>query len=293
MNRTQKKIKEIRAEQYSYISELYPYINDWKKNPYTFLKARFYMESSAVLVYFLLKTKIKPNTVTIFYGCAGIVTGILLAIPNNYTIFNALLIAFTKGILDWSDGHLARVTGRTSLTGHILDGYGAVLNSLGLQIGLGLYVAVRMDLILFYYLVPLLLFFRAAGLFSYSRYVMFEKLSDTNIISNYKKKNESSKGKKIHVKNSGSLARSKYAHYLGAFLDDRARSVDFICLIILLEIFFPINISWLLFLLIVAKYFIIFTGTFYIVAKGGWAENKIMNKIKELHHLLDKDKNET
>ena len=114
-------IKNLRKQQYGYHKEKFPYLFDFIRNPYSFIKARFYMESSAVLVYLLLKTNIKPNTVTVIYGLAGIATGILLAIPNNYTICIALSIAFAKGILDWSDGHLARITGQTSLTGHLLD----------------------------------------------------------------------------------------------------------------------------------------------------------------------------
>jgi len=288
VTRTQKTIKELRSEQYSYSLEECPYLFDFIRNPYSFLKARFLMENSAILVWFLLKTNIKPNTVSVIYGLAGIATGILLSIPNNYTIFIALVIAFTKGILDWSDGHLARVTGRTSLTGHILDVYGATLNSLGLQIGLGLYVANRTEAIFYYYLVILLLFFRAASLLFFSRNVLFDELSSQNTVSNYKKIFDKSDDNKLNVNNSVNLNEKKYINYLRNFLDDRGRSVDFICLIILLELFSLVNISWILFLLIVIKYFFIFTGSFYKVARGGWAENEISNKLMKLHRMLNK-----
>ncbi|GAI05541.1 unnamed protein product, partial [marine sediment metagenome] len=150
---------ELRKEQYEYNCGLYPYLNEWRKNPYTWLKARFYMEAGALLVYFLLKTKINPNTVTIIYGLLGLVGGILLAIPINQTILIAILIFFLKGILDWSDGHLARIRGQTSITGDILDPYGALLGALGLQMGLGFYVAQKSDMAIFYYLIPLIPFF--------------------------------------------------------------------------------------------------------------------------------------
>jgi len=282
-------VKNLRKQQYDYHREIFPYLFDFIRNPYTFLKARLYMEASAILVWLLLKTNIKPNTVTVIYGLAGIATGILLSIPNDYTILIALGIAFTKGILDWSDGHLARITGQTSLTGHILDSYGAHLNSLGFQIGLGLYIAARTDLIFFYYLVPALLLFRTSILFIYTKYTLFKEIADINIISNYKKKNWDSARNKIQRGSLESLHKNRYAHYLNVFLDDRARFVDFICLIILLEMVFPINVSWIIFLLIVVKYFIIFSGSFYIVAKGGYAENEAMNKIRDLHILLGED----
>jgi len=246
------------------------------------------MESSAVFVWLLLKTKIKPNTVTIVYGIAGIVTGILLSIPNNYTIFIALIIAFTKGILDWSDGHFARITGQTSLTGHILDSYGAHLNSLGLQSGLGMYVAYRADTLLFYYLVPLLLFFRAGSIIRYSKAILFEEISSENNVSLFQ--DNDSQGKNQDNININSLERlySKYKNLFIGFLDDRARSVDLICLIILLEIVFPINISWIVFLLILVKNFIIFTAPIYIIGKGGWVENEMMNKLRVLNDVFQK-----
>jgi hypothetical protein len=288
MNETRKTIRKLRNEQYSYSINLYPYLNNWKKNPYTFLKSIFYMESSAVFVWLLLKTKIKPNTVTIVYGIAGIVTGILLSIPNNYTIFIALIIAFTKGILDWSDGHFARITGQTSLTGHILDSYGAHLNSLGLQSGLGMYVAYRADTLLFYYLVPLLLFFRAGSIIRYSKAILFEEISSENNVSLFQ--DNDSQGKNQDNININSLERlySKYKNLFIGFLDDRARSVDLICLIILLEIVFPINISWIVFLLILVKNFIIFTAPIYIIGKGGWVENEMMNKLRVLNDVFQK-----
>ena len=282
-------VKDLRKQQYDYHNALYPYINDWKNNPYTFIKARFYMETSAVLVWFLLKAKIKPNTVTIIYGLAGIVTGILLAIQNNYTICIALVIVFSKGTLDWSDGHLARVTGKTSLTGHILDVFGAHLNSLGIQIGLGMYVAYRADTLLFYYLVPLLLFFRAGSLARFSKAILFDKISSENNVS-LLRGNDNRDKNQDNIKVNGSVSSyRKYKNLFMGFLDDRARSTDLICLIILLEIIFPINISWIIFLLIVIKYFIIFAGSIYIIGTGTWAEGEMTNKLKEIYNLMLND----
>ena len=286
-------VKDLRKQQYDYHRKKFPYLFDFIRNPYSFIKARFYMETSAVLVWFLLKAKIKPNTVTIIYGLAGIATGILLSIPNNYTIFIALVIAFSKGTLDWSDGHLARVTRQTSFTGHILDVFGAYLNSLGFQIGLGLYVAGRADTILFYYLVPILLFFRAGGLISFSKAILFDEISSENYVSSFLHNYSQGENQdNVNVNISGSSYR-KYVKLFKSFLDDRARSVDLICLIILLEMLYNFNISWIVFLLILMKYFIIFIGSFYMVAKSEWAENKVMNKIKEFHVLFYKENNGT
>jgi phosphatidylglycerophosphate synthase len=280
-------IRDLRKYQYDYHKENFPFAFNFIKNPYSFLKARFYMESSAVFVWFLLKTNIKPNTVTIIYGIAGIITGILLSIPNYYTVIIALFIAFTKGILDWSDGHLARITGQTSLTGYILDGYGAILNSYGFQIGLGLYVANRTDSLIFYYLVILLVFVKAAGLIQYSRNILLKEISTTKVMSNFIANYSPHKKGAITIR----ISRLRYIYdrYFVGFLDDRSRSVDFICLIILLELHFSINISHIIFILLLAKYIIIFVGSFYLVSKGGWIEHQMNKKLGELYSQFVSD----
>ena len=63
--------------------------------------------------------------------------GFLISLDKSEFIMVGIFIFFTRGILDWTDGHLARKTGKTSLTGHVLDEYGALLGSVGLGFGLG------------------------------------------------------------------------------------------------------------------------------------------------------------
>jgi len=270
-------IKETRKYQYHYHSTNYPYINDWKRNPYTFLKAKFYMETSAVLVYFLLKTKIKPNTITLFYCFAGIMGGVLLSIPCKWTIISALFIFFTKGTLDWSDGHLARATNQTSITGHVLDVYGALLNDMGLQIGLGFYVAFKSGNNLFYYLIPIIPFLFAAKLKTFSEIVLYEELSNEKSLSKIIQKNintETDQTKKENAKANVLGTYSKY-YYLSSFLDARARSVDFICLVILVEMFTNVSITWIIFILFLVRALIFFIGGFYITIKKDWVERSL------------------
>ena len=278
-----KTIRELRAEQYAHNVGLYAYYKDWKKAPYTWLKGIFYMESSAVLVYFLLKTKIKPNTVTIIYGFAGIAIMVLLAIPTNTTIILALLIAFSKGILDWSDGHFARITGQTSQTGHILDVYGANLNELGFYTGLGFYVAAKTGDLYFYYLIPLLLFMMAASLIRFAGNFLFKEMSSKLIINDVlKNKINKSYKKKPYI----DPVKDRIKVFLNQFLNGRSRNIDFICFIILLELMFQINITWIIFILVLFKHFLIFSGSIYIFWKGGWAENQMNNKILEMDTIF-------
>ena len=152
---------ELRRTIYKYHTTKFPYLNHFWKNPYTWLKARFYMEGGSVLTYLLLRTKITPNAVTVAYGISGILAGVLLAVPNTMVRVVAVIIFFTRGILDWTDGNLARAKKQTSVVGVYLDEYGGLLGSLGIQIGLGLYVAQQSGLTFVYFLVPFIPLFYA------------------------------------------------------------------------------------------------------------------------------------
>jgi hypothetical protein len=285
-------IKQIRQTQYDYHNKLFPYINDWKKNPYTWLKARFYMEASSLLVYFLLKTKIKPNTVTIIYALLGLFGGVLLAIAKNETVLAAIFIFFCKGILDWSDGLFARTTGQTSITGHILDTYGATLGSLGLQIGLGFYVAQKSEIMLFYYMVPLIPLFYAIRLHSYASCVLFGEYITSEKIKEYNKKNLTEMPANPDKKPDAGFDRryGKMRNFLKYFLDDRARTVDFICLLLILEMLTSIFITWIIFLGFLVKQFLIFLASFFMTANKGEAERQLRNKIEEINKVFVLDK---
>ena len=233
---------ELRREQYNYHSKLYPYVNQWKKNPYTWIKARFYMEASALLLSLLVRTNIKPNSITIVYGMLGIVGGVLLAIPNDVTIIAAVCIFFSKGILDWSDGHLARIRGQTSLTGHILDMYGAHVNSLGFQMGLGFYVAHKGGSI-YLYLIPLIPLFYALSITNYSYSALFKAIPGL-----LHKQDSEARGQ--HQGGHAIVGASRWYTCLSGILDDRARNVDLIALLILAELVYPqVFVTWIIYLL--------------------------------------------
>ena len=135
MNYKVLKITDIKKFIFNHQFKRFPYLNKFKENPYTYLKARYYMYCSVLLVYYLVKSRITPNMVTIAYALCGIIGGVLLSVPNVNCNIAGIIIFFNKGILDWSDGHLARIKYKTSLKGHILDVYGAYVNSIGFNIG--------------------------------------------------------------------------------------------------------------------------------------------------------------
>jgi len=274
------KIRELRKQQYEYNIGGYPFLDDWKRNPYTFLKMRFYMEVSSVLIYWFLRVGIKPNTLTMIYISCGIVGGVLLSIPMKITIYLALFIFFSKSIIDNCDGHVARITNRVSLTGGILDNYGSLINSLGFWGGFGFYLAHYTGSNIFYYLIPVLFFFYAADLHQYASYQIVHYAAWDR--------------KKIHCVNSSigyGAIKSSYRLVRGAiyifeyfcnfiqnkFPDDRARTVDLVCTFIILELHSEFFISWILFILFFLKKFILFIFSVHAIVNKNWVDKIIHN----------------
>ena len=166
----------------------YDYHKDHDRSPYTWFKACFYMESASILVYLLQYSKVKPDNISILYGILGIIGGIALGTGHPTLTLIAIAIFFFKGILDWSDGHLARLKKMTSPAGADLDRFCGTIGTAFFYMGLLFYVAHRIDFYLFILLTPFFLYLR----------------------------------KKI------SFLR---------FIDGRARTIDTICLLVLLDIF--------------------------------------------------------
>lgn len=273
-----KKFYDIRKENYqtkraNNLAEAGVDIMDWKKNPYTFLKSVFYIEISSLLVFVLVRTRIRPNSVTLAYAFCGIIGAVLLAIPNNITIILGLVIFFSKGILDWSDGILAKITNRSTIEGIVLDTWGAIINSLGFQVGLGLYVAMLSGNIIYFYLVIVLLALRAGDI----RTCAYQHFA-TQLINNPLQHKVGSEAKVPVNALLAGLGKNRtikrLAHLFRSFLDDRARSVDFIILLILIEIFVPgFFVTWLVVWALTIKYTITFFGSIFLAVKRGWIKN--------------------
>jgi phosphatidylglycerophosphate synthase len=127
-------------------------LSSWKKHPYTKLKSHYYLEIGAILTYFILKTKIKPNTITLIYAGLGLLAVALVMLDNKAALVTALFIWFSKAIPDWIDGHIARITDQTSKLGHYLDIWGAHVNVLCFQIGVTFYVGIVTNQNIYFYL---------------------------------------------------------------------------------------------------------------------------------------------
>ena len=234
-----KSIAELRKYQYDYHDKVFPYLSKWRLSPYSRFKAILYMEASAILVWFLQRTNVTPNALTVTYGVLGLVGGIFLAMSAKGAIIIAVLIFFLKGILDWSDGHLARLKNQTSAAGAILDGYGGILGAMGLQIGLGFYVAEKSSMMIFYYLIPLIPLFFLGKLHNFALSELFKEYMTKDKLSEYAAKEQPAQEDRqfTSIKSLANPRLEKMRTTINSLLDNRARTVDFICLLLLIELF--------------------------------------------------------
>jgi phosphatidylglycerophosphate synthase len=247
------------------------------------------MEASVILVYLLLKTTIKPNTVTIIYAAMGVLGGILLAIPSKVTIILAILVFFFKGILDWTDGHLARLTNQTSILGEILDPCGSRIGEVGLWVGLGLYIAHKSGMLVFYYLVPIIpalwaIDVRVAAVkYLFDRYLSKERFQ--KVINRDRK--ESSKDPLVTQGKGGVAILKKVYRVMREIFTARARFVDSICLILLIEMFSDVFILWFIFLAFLVWQLVLFLAYLYREYTRGTTVARFGEKLSEISQAIN------
>tara|TARA_B100000989_G_C19443826_1_gene428567 strand:+ start:127 stop:984 length:858 start_codon:yes stop_codon:yes gene_type:complete len=270
------KLKDIKKFIFKVEFKRFPYLNKFKQNPYTYLKARYYMYCSVLFVYFLMKSRITPNMVTIAYGLCGIIGGVLLAVPNLYCNVAGIIIFFNKGILDWSDGHLARLKYKTTLKGHILDVYGAYLNSISFNIGLGFFVINQTGYELLIYPIVTIAFLYSGMPSILGKNIIVNELMANKVKNMISKHNIEYPNKKNHFR----YKKPKYPKWITffkGFLDDRARSVDFILLVMIIDLNYNYNFSLYLFLLLYMKNLFKFLLLSFNDIKIDWPESAIIN----------------
>ena len=238
-------------------------INEFISQPYSFFKTVLYIEMSSILVFFIQNTIITPNALSISYAILGLLSGVFLATNNENFILAGLIIIFLKGIIDWSDGLLARISKKTSLLGSILDEWGGLIGAYSFIFGFGFYLYNINSEKIFIFLTIFILAIRSLDLKNFFYFTTTYKLYNNEIHKiEHKKLSNKKKEKKYNVE--------KFIYYIKVifqnFLDDRARSIDFICFLIFLDIFY-IEITFLkyIFFVLALKYAVLFIGSFYLI----------------------------
>ena len=97
------------------------------------------MEGASLLVYLLQFTNIHPNYITIIYALFGVLGGLLIATGVPLYILMGICLIFNRGIIDLSDGHLARLKGKQSAFGAKLDRLAGRIGTYAFYLGVAIY----------------------------------------------------------------------------------------------------------------------------------------------------------
>jgi len=213
--------------------------------PYSLIKGIYYIETASLFLFITQKIIKSSNFVTVLYILTGVVGAFLVIFnPQNCLFYLGLFMIFTKGTFDWADGALARRLNKTSFLGHALDEYGANICDAAFRIAFVFYT-------MNYYpehmlLFPLFAFVLLITKFNtFSDLLYYKNISDDHITQDKKKNNfeenlrQGKKMKKI----------TKLYNIYTSFLDARARSTDFLILILLIDGISDVDITVLLLIL--------------------------------------------
>ncbi len=234
-------------------------------SPYSLFKAIYYIETASLFLFLTQKIIKSPNLVTILYILCGLLGSSLIIInPNNHLLFLGIFMVFTRGTFDWADGPLARRLNKTSFLGHALDEYGAHVCDASFRIAFIFYTLnYYQDYMFFFPIFSFFILITKFNLFSDSLYFksLEEKKSSNKIMRNNQFQNT------IRQDNSRIL---KIYNFYVSILDERARGIDFLLLILLSDLTFDfINPSILLILtlLIVLRALVKYAATSYLAYK--------------------------
>ena len=237
---------------------------DFFSAPYTFLKTFLYIELSSLLVFLIQNTSVTPNLITILYALLGIFGGIFLGSGNENLILTGILIFFFKGVLDWTDGLIARLRKETSNLGSLLDEWAGLVGSYSFIIGFGFYLFDTTNQLYFIFISIFIIFIRSLDLKNFFYQNITYKLYKSEIKKIQIQKKYLSKN---NVKMYGvSKLIVFFKELIQNIFDDRSRSIDFICLLILLDTFFmEIVLLNYIFIFLAIKYTVLFFGGFYLI----------------------------
>ena len=238
-------------------------IYDFFSNPYTSLKAAFFTEASAVLIFFLQFTRVTPNFLTMLYAFLGLLSGLFLASNNSFLILTSLILIFFKSIIDWTDGLLAKIKNMTSSLGDALDRWAGVVGYNSYIAGFGIYLFNEYQNKYFVIITILLIFFKSIDLKNFIYLIIGSKLFKENdnksILKSINSENRS--------KNTYKLQRlTNLKFFLIQILDDsRSRILDVILVLIFVDHFYY-SLFFLpyIFYFISLKIFLIFIMGIYV-----------------------------
>ena len=205
-------------------------MSKWHKMPYTALKTTIFNEISVVLVFLLQYVPIHPNWISLAYAAFGIIASILLSSGVDNMILTGLVIIFFKSILDWIDGDIARLKKQTSELGDLIDAWAGLVGNYSFLIGLGMYLFNATQEIHFIYVMILIMMIKSLDIKDYAYHrIMYHSYKNNILPKKIKNKVKKITQKKNNIPNTLIILKNFFQN----FLDNRSRTYDFICLIIL------------------------------------------------------------
>ena len=246
--------------------------NDFKKNPYTFLKSRYYIEIGSIITFLLIPYKITANNLTFIYAYISPIAAILISINAKIPILIGAAIFFNRSILDWIDGYWASYKRQTSYKGNLLDSFGAKIGTISFNTGLGIFCYNLNNNLLYLYLTIGLLFLHSTLIREYSSNLILRDVAN-NMVGVKKESNKDPNRSNFHhsKKYLNFIPNIILSFFYNAF-DGRARSIDFILLIMIVDLFSNTQFTPFLFIFIVLKSVMHYLGDLYIFLQGKWLE---------------------
>ena len=212
-----------------HVKNLYD-IDNWR-NPYSCIKSRIYIELSTIFAFFLQFTSITPNHISIIYGLSGVLAGAFLVTGINTLMIVGLIIFFLKGSIDWTDGLIARIKNQTSPVGHILDTWGSHIGNISLITSIGVYCFNLTNNSIYLFFTILILFLKIIDFKFFAYHQLFYEVLNKKInIKSY-----------ISEENENLKKHSFLILLIKNFMDDRSRTTDTVCFLIILEIIYDIS----------------------------------------------------
>ena len=236
--------KDIRKNIYSIQFERWKNILNINA-PYSLIKGIYYIETASLFLFLTQKIIKSPNFVTVLYILTGVLGAFLVILsPNNYFFYLGLFMIFTKGTFDWADGALARRLNKTSFLGHALDVYGANMCDAAFRVAFVFYTMNYYPDFMF--LFPLVAFVLLITKFNtFSDFLYYKNFRD-NCTTQDKKKNNFEE----NLRQGKKMKKITNLYYIyTSFLDARARSTDFLILILLIDGISDLGIKVLLLIL--------------------------------------------
>jgi phosphatidylglycerophosphate synthase len=228
------------------------------KSPYSLCKAIYYIETASLFLFITQNIIKSPNFITFLYALTGVIGPFLLCSSQQAWFYTGALMVFTKGTFDWADGPLARRLNKSSFVGGVLDSYGAYVSDVAFRLVFIYYTLGYFSELMFLFPVfSFMLVVTDFRLFTDSQYLTVSLDASKNKIRDDTYHND--------IRNDltrDGILKKWYLRYV-SFLDERARSIDLLLLILVIDFVLGYDLSNFL---LVASAFIIIRAVIMYVA---------------------------